>query len=102
MDTRADPLGLCIHRSSFNDDRIRVNLSRPSTFEKNNGVDNSEAEFDFGQTNFCSACHAQGNVLHIAGSNFGGSISTVWPNADSNHPILFNFCMPLMLCLQGR
>lgn len=86
MDTRADPLGVCIHRSSFIDARFRVNLSLPSTSQKSNAVDSSEQDTDFGQTISCSTGNVQGKVLHIAGSIIGGSTSTIWPNADSNHP----------------
>ena len=86
MDTRADPLGVCIHRSSFIDARIPVNLSRLSSSKKTNAVDSSKKDMNFGQTVPCSAGNVQGNVLHIAGSIIGGSTSTIWPNADSNHP----------------
>ena len=86
MDIRADPLGFCIHRSSFVVAHIRVNQLRPSTSQKNNTVESSEKDMDFSQTISCSTRHVQGKVLHIAGSITAGGTSTTWPNADSNHP----------------
>ena len=87
MDTRPDPLGVCIHRSSFIDAPICVNRSRSPTSQKKNAVDNSEKDTDLGQTIPCSADSVQGNVLHIAGSIIGGSTSTIRPDADSNSPL---------------
>lgn len=86
MDTMADPLGVCIHRKSFIDAHIRVNISRPSASQKNNAVDSSEKDTDVGQTISCSTGDVQGKVLHFAGSIIGGNTSIIWPNADSNHP----------------
>lgn len=86
MHPRVDPLGVCAHRSSFSDARSRVNQSRPSTFKKTNAVVSSEGEADLHQTVLCDTDNLQDAVLHIAGVIVGGSISTISPNADSNHP----------------
>ena len=97
MGSRADPLCVCFHRSSFSEARTPVNQSRPSTFKKTNVVVSSEEETDLGQIVPCGTDNVQDTVLHIDGSIVGGSISTISPNADSNHPISCEFCMPLIL-----
>ena len=86
MDTKADPLGVCIHRSSFISARTRANLSHPSTSKRISAVEISENDMDFGQTTSSSTGDVQGKVLHIAGLIIGGSTSTIQSNADSNHP----------------
>ena len=86
MDTRADPLCVYSHRSSFSDAHSRVYQSRPSTFEKTNVVVSPGKETDICQNVPCGIDNVQDTVLHIAGSIVGGSISTILPNADSNHP----------------
>ena len=86
MDTRADPLYVCAHRSSLPDARTRVDQSHPSTFKKTNVVVSSEKETDLHQNVDCGTDIVQDTVLHIAGSILGGIISTISPNADSNRP----------------
>ena len=86
MDPRADSLGLCSRRSSFSDARLCVNQSRPSTFKKTNAVVSSEKEMDLHQTVLCDTDKVQDAALHIAGAIVGGSISTISPKTNGNHP----------------
>ena len=77
MDTRADPLGVCTHRSSFTDS---------PTLKKTNVVASSKKEMDLGQTAPCGADNVQDTVLHIPGSVIGGNVSTISPSAGSDPP----------------
>ena len=101
MDTRADCLCVCAHRSSFSDARTRVDQPRSSTFKKTNVAVSSEKETSLRQTVPCGTDNVQDTVLHIAGSIVGGSISTISPNVDSNHPFSAISVCSLILYAKG-